>query len=122
MDAILEVFVWDLSMLVGGCRAVARHDNEQWGEEGYLRSRKAGQRYGFHAVLLQARGDWPWYSLLFNFPAHSSTNMCWRCKATQNGDLAYWHTGQHGELRNHRYAPGEFLSELMRKSITPCPF
>ena len=121
MDAILEVFVWDLSMLFGGCRAVARHDNEQWGDEDYLRSKKAGQRYGFHAVLLQAKGDWPWHSLLFNFPAHNSTNMCWRCKATQNGDLAYWHTGQHGEWRNHRYAPGEFLKELMRKSITPCP-
>ena len=60
LDAILEVFVWDLTMLFGGCRAASRHDNESWGSEDYLRSKDAGQTYGFHAILLQARGDWPW--------------------------------------------------------------
>jgi hypothetical protein len=105
VDSILEAFVWDLSMLFGGCRTAARHEKVQWGDQDYLRSKKAGQRDGVHAVLLQARGDWPWHSLFFNVPAHSSNSMRWRCKASKNGDLAYWHTGQHGEWRNHRYAP-----------------
>ena len=60
MDAVLELMVWSLRILMVGRWPEARHDGREW-----QRSDTPRKQRGFHSVLLQVRGDWPWLKTLF---------------------------------------------------------
>ena len=120
LDALLEVLVWDLNMLLGGISATIRHDGHAWLPTDAERQQHSGKPLGFYAILMVARGDWPWYWQIFNFPAHNAQMMCWRCKATSSGDCAYFNSGENAPWREQRYKVGEFLNDLIKQGVTPC--
>ena len=80
MDAILEVVAWSLRHLQGGFHPVCRHDGTAWDQKtDKSRSQRHGP-LGFHASLVEVRGDWDFYSKVFHFPYHSELEgVCWMC-------------------------------------------
>lgn len=119
---LLDVITWDLLNLFKGIHPDARHDGTPWDSQfDNYRAACSNKPYGLHAVLLEARGDWPWYSQVFAFPAHQAGSMCWRCRATTGGDNAYWLKGMAAGWRHARYEPGEYLSDLSASGKELCP-
>jgi len=117
-DALLEVFAWSMVVLLGGHHPDTRHDR---GPLDAPRAGKAGQPLGFQGVLLQARGDWAWFNQVFSFPNWNAKALCWRCRATQEGPLAYTKCGLLAAWRNTRYKPGEYLRQQVRENSNPSP-
>ena len=117
-DALLEIFVWSMSILFGGLNPTRRHDQAPLDDK---RSWKAGRPLGFHGVLLQARGDWAWFNQVFNFPHWNAKALCWRCKATQGGNLAYNKCGPTAPWRSTRLAPGAYLDHQVSNQMNPSP-
>jgi hypothetical protein len=118
MDALFAVFVWSMQVLLGGFHPRHRHDG---GPLQPTRKKLAGKKLGFQGVLLQARGDWAWYNQVFQFPSWCSGQLCWRCKATQHGRLAYWKCGPRAAWRFTRYTTGEFLALQVGMGLKPSP-
>ena len=113
LDILMQVFVWSMHALLDGQHPHERHDHEPLDD---ARKAKKGTPLGFHAVLLQVRGDWQWYMLFFGFPAWNSGRLCWRCKATQTGRHSWRSCGPNAPWRRSRYKNGEFMAELMKKT------
>ena len=109
MEPLFAVFVWSMQILFGGLHPRERHDGAPLDP---ARAKLAGRSLGFHALLMQARGDWQWYNQVFQFPSWAAGQVCWRCKASQEGRLAYWHCGPTAAWRRARYARGEFVCKL----------
>ena len=86
LDALLDVYVWSMNVLLEGKHPCQRHDG---GDLDGVRNANKSKPLGFHGLLLQVRGDWQWYSQVLNFPTWNSNFMCWRCKATQDGACSY---------------------------------
>jgi hypothetical protein len=118
MEALFAVFVWSMQILLGGHHPQERHDGAPLDP---ARAKQVGRKLGFHAVLLQARGDWQWYNQVFRFPSWSSGRICWLCKASQEGKFAYWKCGPRAAWRKARYTPGEFLAQQRQEGIEPSP-
>ena len=79
MDSILEVLAWSIRHCLAGVHPECRHDGTQWNESDKVRAGKSGD-LGFHATLVEVRGDWDWYSKIFHFPYHGELDgICWKC-------------------------------------------
>jgi hypothetical protein len=115
---LLEVFAWSLQILLGGQWPALRHDGDPLDTD---RAALAGQPLGFHGLLMQARGDWEFYSKIFQFPKWNNGQICWRCRATRTGETAYTHCGPGAAWRRTRYRPGEFLKNQARQGLPPSP-
>ena len=80
MDAIMEVLAWSLRHLQVGSHPAARHDGSTWKDSDRTRQKHEGTSLGFHASLVEVRGDWDFYSKVFHFPYHSENDgICWLC-------------------------------------------
>ena len=64
LDAILEVFVWSMTVLLIGVWPSNRHNQEPWLPRDKSRANKTGELH-VRACLLQCRGDWPLFKWLF---------------------------------------------------------
>ncbi len=89
-----NVLKWDLGNIPLQCyHPLTRHDVLPWHSAPPYNAiaAMAGRSYGFHALRLEAKGDWPWYSLVFNFPVMQLAT-CVGGAAHQNWKVI-WHTG-----------------------------
>lgn len=119
-NSILKVFAWSMGMLIVGTVSAFLPDGSRWSD--CKRLMKPGLKLGFHALLLQCRGDWPFLRSLFGFPSWSSHSICWMCKATQeNGDFPFVDTHTGAGWRTQRYKKGEFESEMRSNGIEISP-
>ena len=80
----------------------------------------AGKDLGFHAFLMQFRGDWPFLKSLFSFPSWSSSAICWCCKADK-GEHNYKNCGENASWRKLRVLAEEFFRLLRAMGLTPSP-
>ena len=114
-DAVLHIFSWSARHLLTGLFPTTRHEGQSLDKQ---RQKLAGQPLGFRAVLLQARGDWPFLKQLFQFPSWSSTRICWKCTATQE-TFKVCHSG--APWRAARLTAVSFLQELVATGVAPSP-
>ena len=118
LDPLLEVFAWSMQVLLGGRHPSVSHDGTKLDA---ARSAKCNTPLGFTGGLMQARGDWQFYNAVFSFPAWNSGQMCWKCRASQEGRNAYWKCGPTAAWRSTRYTRGEFLDNLIAQGVTINP-
>ena len=74
LDALSEVLVWDLNMILGGISATIRHDGHAWLPTDAERQQHSGKPLGFYAILMVARGDWPWYWQILKLSSSQCTD------------------------------------------------
>jgi hypothetical protein len=72
-------------------------------------------------VLLQVRGDWPFLKTLFSVPGWQNKLICWKCRASHEGDCSYHITGGNAYWRGQRYRKGEYLQQLRAAGTTISP-
>ena len=119
LDSMLQVFVWSCKHMCAGQWPTARHDDTPWIASD--KSRKArGGSLGFHALLVQARGDWAWFKQLFSFPSWSGHSICWQCGADRS-DKDFTDFGLKAAWRRCRYTPREFSTLQRQQGIQPSP-
>lgn len=107
IDAILEVFLWDMLCCARGERPTFRHDRKAWHpKEDKSRASKSGP-LGFRAYLSQCRGDWPWFKSLFGFKGWAGKNVCWRCKANRS-NIPFTDPSARAKWRKSRLSTAEF--------------
>jgi len=70
------------------------------------------------ALLVQARGDWPFLKQLFQVPQWNQHQICWLCRATKDN---YKITHSHSTWRTQRYGPNQFFHELREAGVELCP-
>jgi hypothetical protein len=79
-NAVLQILKWSLMQMFIGVVATQCPFGKLWTDArkgfGVL---PAGLSLGFHALLLQFRGDWPFLRALFHFPAWNQNIICWKC-------------------------------------------
>ena len=116
-DAILDIFVWSMNILLQGHMPTKRHDGSAFNSsriesnDSKLRISLAGTPIPFRAALVQVRGDWAFYNDCFGFPHWASENICWMCKAQKSRGSQFDFRRQ--LWKQHRYKTGEFET-LMR--------
>ena len=120
-DCLFQIFCWSMRHLLLGVWPSKRHDGQPWEKTDRSRARKGGQELGFHAGLLQVRGDWLFYKLVFDFPQWTSKACCWRCGArnTPGHDYDFRDPSQDAAWRQLRYTGIDFNSILRDEGITP---
>ena len=120
-DCLFEIFCWSMRHLLLGVWPSRRHDGEPWQRNDRNRASKGGQDLGFYAGLLQVRGDWLFYKLVFDFPQWTSKACCWRCGArnTPGHDHDFRDPSQHAAWRQLRYTGVDFINILRDEGITP---
>ena len=122
-DALLEIMVWSLQCLFSACWPTCRHDKTPWSAEDKKCGRdKNNGRFGFAACLQQVRGDWAWYKELFQFKGWASTEMCWRCMATQPGGpdkRDYTNFRSNAPWRATMHTMTSFFTQMRRNNIRP---
>jgi hypothetical protein len=57
VDKLMEVFAWSMHVMLDGKHPKTRHDGLELDP---MRLAKQNTPLGFHAALLQCRGDWQW--------------------------------------------------------------
>jgi len=80
-DALFRVFAWSMRHLMLGLWPRIREDRMGWRKNEDFRARMSGQGLGFHAAVLQVRGDWAFYKETFAFPHWQAKQCCWKCFA-----------------------------------------
>ena len=118
LDPLLEVFAWSMKVMLGGRHPSVSHDGTKLD---IARAAKGNKPLGFTGGLMQARGDWQFYNAVFSFPAWNSGQMCWKCRASQEGRFAYWKCGPTAAWRSTRYTSGEFLDNLQAQGVSINP-
>ena len=80
MHVLLDVIAWSYRHAQAGVNPATRHDGTPFGPGDESRAKIAGQKLDFNATLVEVRGDWDWYSKIFNFPYHNEIEgICWKC-------------------------------------------
>ena len=120
-DCLFSIFSWSMRHLLLGVWPSRRHDGEPWERTDKHRARKGGQQLGFYAGLLQVRGDWAFYKLVFDFPQWTGKSCCWRCGArnTHGHDLDFRDASKDAAWRQLRYTENDFNIILRSEDITP---
>jgi len=121
-DCLFEIFSWSMRHLLMGVWPSKRHDGQPWQKKNdKKRASTGGQDLGFYAGLLQGRGDWAFYKLVFDFPQWTSKACCWRCGArnTPGHDHDFRDPSQDAGWRQLRYTQMDFLDILRAEGITP---
>ena len=119
-DDLLEVLAWSFVCLGVGRFPTRRHDNSAFHPRSdQVRCRKGGSVVGFHAFLVECRGDWKMFKDVFRFPQfNENSGICWLCNCTPQtwksvDDSAPWRQG--------RLDHWEFLERLRLKGVEPSP-
>ena len=116
LDRMIEMFVWSLNQMATGRWPRRRHDGSRFLEKSDRgRARLKGVFFA-RGVLLQARGDWSWYTELFGFPSWASHRICWKCRATKHaGRNSFRKHGDDARWRRERIDSITFFSMSKRK-------
>jgi len=80
-DVLFRVFAWSMRHLMMGCCPRMREDGGAWKSSDDARANASGKALGFHAAVLQIRGDWAFYKEVFAFPHWKAKQCCWKCFA-----------------------------------------
>ena len=81
----------------------------------------AGEAMGFHATLVEVRGDWDMYSKILHFPYHGENDtICWlcncrRCEKHEAQANARWRRPE------NRYSKDAFIQAQIRRGAAICP-
>ena len=120
LDAIMEVFKWDMLNLYIGQRPKKRHDKKEWLPSDSDRKKETAP-LGMRAGLFQSRGDWPWFKWLFGFKGWKSKNhVCWKCKAN-NTNIPYWDPKPNAKWKKQRINPKEFANLVIENKSWMSP-
>lgn len=100
---LLEVFRWSMVSLFSGHWPQSRHDGKCWQDSDKSRRQSFGP-LGFNGVLLQLRGDWPWYQGILKVPTHTSMHPCFKCRCSRDDKdaLNFRNTGGDAPWRSSR--------------------
>lgn len=121
IDAMLNIFTWSLRCLLLGKWPTHRHDKMPWKPSDKSRSGSVGgTELGFHACLLQVRGDWAWMKQIFGFKGWSSHAICWKCLANK-GDIPYTDFSLEAKWRSTRHHPASIVDRLHKEAVTISP-
>lgn len=124
VNAILEIFVWSLNCLFTGVWPSLRHDGTPWSKHDKRANRHThdSDRFGFHAILEECRGDWPAFKKLFGFKGWSAhTNICWMCGADADPDSKpWWDFTSNAKWRSSRLSTFQFLKLLEKNKVSLC--
>jgi hypothetical protein len=112
---MLEVMKWSMLQLFIGRVSEFLPDGSEWVE---TRTRLPPGTELPVALLVQARGDWPFLKQLFQVPQWNQHQICWLCRATKTN---YKITHSHSPWRTQRYAPNQFFHELKEAGVQLCP-
>ena len=124
IDAMLQLLVWCLRCLFMGRYPNRRHDGADWLRSDKSRAKMGarGHSFGFHAILMQIRGDWQVYKQVFGFSGWASKNICWLCGATQaDGDAPYTDVSLRAKWRTCRYEMSQIFAILRASGVALCP-
>lgn len=107
LNAIFEILSWSFNVMLGGV----------WPEldwEGRpLPPRKEYLAGGLRGCLCQIRGDWEFHASIFGFPKwNGAVNMCWLCKASSGGPLAFTNFTADAPWRATKRTHESYLAEL----------
>ena len=117
-DAVFKVLNWSFRALLAGKHPEIDPAGQMLQDE--FSKGLAGKDLGFHAFLMQFRGDWPFLKSLFSFPSWSSSAICWCCKADK-GEHNYKNCGENASWRKLRVSAEEFFRLLRAMGLTPSP-
>ena len=73
LDALFKVLAWSMRHLMLGTFPTVREDVLDWTKKDVARATWSGKHLGFHAAVLQVRGDWAFYREVFAFPHWTKT-------------------------------------------------
>ena len=114
-NSMLEVMKWSMLQLYIGRVSKFLPDGTEW--ERSSKHLPPGTELPV-ALLIQARGDWPFLKQLFQVPQWNQEHICWLCRATKE---TYKITHSHSTWRTQRYAPNQFFHELREGDRQLCP-
>ena len=116
LDAVFGVIAWSLNALSEGMTPHRDVHNRKIAGGG---ESIAG---GYKGFLSQIRGDWEFYTQVFNFPPwNGAVSMCWLCKASSTlADLAFTDFSKEAGWRSTRWSHEAYITHL-RASDTPIP-
>ena len=108
MNAIMRVFAWSVNSLLGG-----RTPSRDCGGR-KIRGKQVAIAGGWKAAFCQVRGDWQFYTELFQFPAwNAAVRMCWLCKASSTiRRLAWTDSRPEAGWRRTRFTHESYLAHL----------
>jgi hypothetical protein len=120
-DALFRVFAWSMRHLMLGLWPRIREDRMGWRKNEDFRARMSGQGLGFHAAVLQVRGDWAFYKETFAFPHWQAKQCCWKCFARNSpGEVGDFRDAtSNAAWRNRRISGHEFVALQIAEGITP---
>ena len=108
---MFEVMKWSLLQLYMGGVNEFLPDGSEWVRTG--KHLVPGTELPV-ALLVQARGDWPFLKQLFQVPQWNQHQICWLCRATKEN---YKITHSQSTWRMQRYAPNQFFHELREAGV-----
>ena len=117
-DAVFRVLNWSFKALLTGAHPSLDPAGQPLQDK--FSQDLAGKAFGFHAFIMQFRGDWPFLKQLFSFPSWSSEAICWQCKADK-GQHSYKNCGENASWRSLRVAAQEFFHLLRSMGLSPSP-
>ena len=113
--SMLEVMEWSMLQLFTGRVSKFLPDGSNW--ETSKKYLPPGTELPV-ALLVQARGDWPFLKQLFQVPQWNQHQIRWLCRATKDN---YKITHSHSTWRTQRYAPNQFFHELREAGVQLSP-
>ena len=114
-DAMLDVMKWSLLQLFVGRVSEMLPDGSRWTPGS--KHLPPGTQLPL-ALLVQARGDWPFLKQIFQVPQWNQHQICWLCRATKE---TYKITHSQSSWRTQRYAPHQFFRELREAGVPLSP-
>jgi len=120
-DALFRVFAWSMRHLMMGCCPRMREDGGAWKSTDAARASASGQALGFHAAVLQIRGDWAFYKEVFAFPHWKAKQCCWKCFAKNSpGEVGDFRDATaNAPWRSMRISGHDFMRLQMAEGISP---
>ena len=113
--AMLKVLKWSMLQLYVGKVSSFLPDETEWAATN--RHLSPGTELPV-ALMVQARGDWPFLKTLFQVPQWNENLICWLCRATKK---TYRVVHSQAPWRTQRYKPNEFFAELRACGVELCP-
>ena len=103
-----------------GIFPTVREDGLDW-TKNVARATWSGKHLGFHAAVLQVRGDWAFYKEVFAFPHWTGHQCCWKCFAKNSpGDVGdFRDASANAPWRNRRITGQQFMMLQRAEGIQP---
>ena len=112
------VVAWSFAVLLDGTWPLEDHLGNPW-PVGSARAARAGSSLanGMGACLVDFRGDWQFQAAFWNLPAWNGLQMCWLCKASKYGQLAWDLFGPDAAWRSAPRTTASYFQE--RPNVNP---